>query len=131
MNKEKLIEEVLFNGCMYNTNNTDGYAIGTGYGCGNRKEFYYPYSQCLEYTHCLVSVEDIEEVRKDMEKKGWMFDIDGTYISMCGERKAFKPFVPNPRIIRHERKLSPKADPVGYYCDRLFTQSKNGDLGLF
>lgn len=131
MDQKKLIEEVLFNGCLYSKANTEGYAIGTGYGCGNKKEFYYPYSESLEYTYCTVSVAEIEEVRADIEKRGWTFDVDGDYVMMHGERKAFKPFIASPPIANPEHRLNPNTDPVGYYTERLFTKSKDGNLGLF
>ena len=132
-NNYDLIREVLFNGCFYNLKN-DGYDIGVGYGCGNQKEFYYPNSERCEHSYCYVTTDEINQVVRDLENDGYEFerDEDG-YVFMKGKREGFKPFVPmkpNP-IKKSSEKINPNVDPVGYYSDRLFTQSKDGNLGLF
>ena len=126
--------EVLFNGCLYSVNNKEGYDIGVGYGCGNKKEFYYPYSQSMEHSYCHVTTEQINKVVEELEKQGYEFTRDEEYVFMKGERKPFKPFQPSkPHHLDTKRKTTPNpnVNPVDYYSNRLFTNSKNGDLHLF
>lgn len=131
MNNNKLIREVLFNGCLYSVNNTEGYDIGVGYGCGRQKEFYYPYSSALERSYCHVTTEEINAVVKELESEGYEFVYDEEYVFMKGERKAFAPFKPSkPHLKDKERVITAKTDPVEYYCDRLFTECKDGNLRL-
>ena len=127
-----MIKEILLNGHLYNTNNQEGYDIGIGYGCGNEKDFYYPYSNKLEYKYCHVTVDQINKAVEQLEADGYEFERDGEYVFMKGERKAFKPFQPSKSYSKpKELQPNPNTDPVTYYSDRIFTQSKDGNLNLF
>jgi len=120
---EKLIEEVLLNGGWYNLNNDEGYAIGIGYGCGTKKDFFSPYSSRLEYSYCIVTVEDIENIRIKLEERGYVFDDDNGYVHMVGKIRDSENTTTT--------KINPNSDPVGYYSDRLFKNSTDGNLHLF
>lgn len=132
-NHYNLIKEVLLNGCFYNVNNINGYDIGIGYGGGNKKEFFYPYSESMEYSFCHVTIDEINRAVKELESKGYEFEYeDEGYVFMKGERKGFNPFVPSkPHFKTQDKPLNPNTDPVGYYSDKIFTKSKNGNLDLF
>lgn len=133
-NVSELIKDVLFSGHCYNTNNKDGYDIGVGYGCGTDKDFYNPGSSRIEHSYCHVSVDDINSVVRELEGRGYEFRDNGGFVSMCGERNGFKPFVPKKSRCDSNSKggsINPRTNPVGYYSDRLFTRSKDGNLNLF
>lgn len=127
-----LIRDVLFSGHCYNTNNKNGYDIGIGYGCGTDKDFFHPGSSSMEYSYCHVSVDDINRVVRELEGRGYEFKNDGGFVSMCGERDGFKPFVPKKsRGYNEGGSINPRTDPVGYNGERLFNRSKDGNLNLF
>ena len=129
----RLIKEVLFNGCSYDINNADGYEIGVGYGRGTKKEFYYPYSERLEHSYCHVTVDDINAVVKELEDEGYEFEHNGNFVSIKGEGGGFHgEFKPSKPSLKNKDSLpNANTDPVGYYSDNLFTKSKDGNLGLF
>lgn len=132
IDRNGLIKDVLFSGHCYNTNNKKGYDIGIGYGCGTTKEFYYPYSESMEYSYCHVSVDEINKVVRELESLGYEFKNDGGFVSMCGEYNSRKQFVPKkPRGDKRGGAINPNLDPVGYYSDRLFKNSDGGNLHLF
>lgn len=128
-NNSSLIREVLLNGDLVNINNNDGYIIGVGFGDGNIKSFFYPYSERIEHCYCHVSIDEIKNVIEELKNEGYEFEIDGEYIFMKGERKAFKPFVPSKGVISKSR--GKKVDTVTNYSNRLFSKSKDGNLHLF
>ena len=128
----KLIEDVLFGGHCYNTNNKDGYDIGIGYGCGTEKDFYHHGSSHMEYSYCHVSVDEINKVVRELESRGYEFKDDDGFVSMCGEYNGCKQFVPKKsRGYSEGGAINPNLDPVGYYSDRLFKNSDGGNLHLF
>jgi len=133
VNHNDLIKDVLFNGDLYNVNNKEGYDIGVGYSSGTKKEFFYPYSERMEYSYCHVTVDEINKVVDELKNKGYEFEIDNEgYVFMKGERNGFKPFVPmKPYNKKENNILSPSTNPVEYYTDKLFKDSKDGNLHLF
>lgn len=138
VDSNKLIKEVLLNGQFVNLNNKEGYEIGVGYGGGTKKEFFYPYSESMEHSYCHVTVKDIINVIEELKNEGYEFERDDEYVFMKGERKPFKPFIPynNKRkeIKQNNDKtnyLNPNRNPIEYYSDKIFTNSKDGNLHLF
>lgn len=132
VDKDRLIQDVLFSGHCYNTNNKNGYDIGIGYGCGTDKDFFHPGSSSMEYSYCHVSVDEINKVVRELEGRGYEFKNDGGFVSMCGECDGFKPFVPNKsRGYSEGGSINPRTDPVVYNTERLFSSSNGGNLNLF
>jgi len=128
-NNDDLIMDVILSGDFVNINNSDGYDIGVGYGDGNKKSFFYPYSERLEHFDCHVSIDEIKRVIAAMQNDGYEFESDGNYVYLKGERKAFKPFVPHKKSTRtsNNKRLS----TVDKYVDSIFTTSKDGSLQGF
>ena len=129
-NYDNLIMDVILSGDFVNINNSDGYDIGVGYGDGNKKSFFYPYSERIERFYCHVSIDEIKRVIAAMQNDGYEFESEGDYIYLKGERKAFKPFVPHKKSTRISNQNN-KLNAVDYYSDRLFNKSNDGKLGLF